>query len=179
MSKWPVSLSPPHNVLYLFCHRASQRLPQGLAQSWAITLTHRGINGQPSYEKILPWNVGRSPGSSCQHFCISLIKLLHEWGLDLETAGSSGRWPLTTFTIICKMLFSSVKQKHTNLDVPAKGITSLFSKTIKSALGWKFVFTPSFLDFLSIGENDLWLPSPTRYFSMQKHLLLMGNIFIT
>lgn len=51
------------------------------------------------------------------------------------------------------MLFSSAKQKHTNLDVPAKGITSLFSKSIKSALGWKFVFTPIFLHFLSIGKK--------------------------
>lgn len=148
MGKWPVSLSPPYNVLYLFCHRGAEHLPQRLIVL-SNNVTHRRTNGQPSYEEILPWNVGRSPGSSCQHFCISLIKLLHEWGLDLETAGSSGRCPLTTFTIICKMLFSSVKTKAHKIKIFQQKEWFLLSKSISSVLGWSF----GFMHFFSLDSE--------------------------
>lgn len=34
-------------------------------------------------------------------------------GLGLQTGGSSGRWPFTTFTMMCRMFFSSAKGRCT------------------------------------------------------------------
>lgn len=58
----------------------------------------------------LPWKLGRACGDSCQHLCISAMKPLQAWGRLRGRTPKSGRIPFTTFTIMCRMLFSPVKR---------------------------------------------------------------------
>ena len=39
-------------------------------------------------------------------------RLLQARGRGLQTGGSSGLWPFTTFTMMCKMFFSSAKGRR-------------------------------------------------------------------
>lgn len=59
-----------------------------------------------------PWKLGRSRGSPCQHRCMRRRRLLQARGRGLQMGGSSGRWPFTTFTMTCRMFFSSAKGRR-------------------------------------------------------------------
>lgn len=58
-----------------------------------------------------PWKLGRARGSPCQHRCMRRSRWLQARGRARLTGGSSGRWPFTTFTMMCRMFFSSGRRR--------------------------------------------------------------------
>lgn len=74
----------------------------------------RGARGGDACPGHSPWKVGRSLGSPCQHRCMRCTRLPQARGRALQTGGSSGRCPFTTFTMMCRMFFSSAKGRHTS-----------------------------------------------------------------
>lgn len=72
----------------------------GLWPGSVVDLWPRALQGSP-------WKLGRSLGSSCQHRCMRRRRLAQARGRGLQTGGSSGRCPFTTFTMMCRMFFSS------------------------------------------------------------------------
>lgn len=104
-------------------HRLSQPPPLALspAPSWSSRPGHRQVDRAatlgstaPAPSPVSPWKVGRSRGSPCQHRCMRRSRWLQARGLALQTGGSSGRWPFTTFTMMCRMFFSSAGERHTS-----------------------------------------------------------------
>lgn len=78
--------------------------------SWTEQPRLGALHRAPS--PVSPWKVGRSRGSPCQHRCMRRSRWLQARGLALQTGGSSGRWPFTTFTMMCRMFFSSARERH-------------------------------------------------------------------
>lgn len=61
-------------------------------------------------ERHSPWKLGLASGECAQHFCIRDRNPEQAWGRLRGITLRSGRTPFTTFTIMCRMLFSPVKQ---------------------------------------------------------------------
>lgn len=107
-----------------WCTVSAQHPPPGLlpnpvwsSLSWnpsGPTAAALGGTALGTHSGRSPWKVGRSRGSPCQHLCMRRRRLLQARGRALQTGGSSGRWPFTTFTMMCRMFFSSARKRHTS-----------------------------------------------------------------
>lgn len=88
----------------IFCHVTVAM------QLWFLWLSRFTIGMIEARDRHSPWKLGLASGECAQHFCIRDRNPEQAWGRLRGMTLRSGRTPFTTFTIMCRMLFSPMKQ---------------------------------------------------------------------